>query len=82
MVVQERSSGESVTTAPEVSNWYVSRLGRLLKVRMILLADAVPATVMIEYLDGSRYTISINTWNRLGLISYALGEQIKECLDV
>jgi len=77
MAIQEKLSKQ-----PEVSNWYVSRLGRLLKVRMLLLAEGQPASVMIEYLDGSRYTISINTWNRLGLISYALGEQIKECLDV
>lgn len=72
MAIQER---------PVASNWYVSKIGKLMKVRMVLMDAGKPASVMVEYLDGTRHVVNMNLWSQLDLYLYPLGEDINRRLE-
>jgi hypothetical protein len=48
--------------------WYINRTGKLMKVRMVGYAGENMYSVLIEYPEGTRRSISIRDWQCLDLI--------------
>ncbi len=52
---------------PVVGAWYVNRNGKLMKVKLMVWHREEAVSVMIEYLDGNRQVLDVNTWYSLEL---------------
>ena len=52
---------------PVVGAWYVNRTGKLMKIKMMAYNNSDAECVMIEYLDGNRQIVNIDSWYCLEL---------------
>ena len=57
----------SIQQRPLVGNWYVNLTGQLIKVIAVGFADGRISKVVIEYINGKRQIVAIDTWNLLDL---------------
>lgn len=65
---------------PKPGYWYINRTGKLMKVKMVMLGQSGPEAVLIQYVEGSTLTISMNDWNSLDLVvpRYNQGQVVLE----
>ena len=54
---------------PKPNYWYINRIGKLIKVRMVLHGVEGIETVLIQYAEGTMHCISIDDWNCLDLVA-------------
>ncbi len=52
----------SLTEDPVVGNWYTTREGELLRVRLAVYRHEYLSALLLEYLDGHRQIIAIGDW--------------------
>lgn len=71
----------AVQEQPVASSWYVSKIGKLMKVRMVLMDAGEPTSVLVEYLDGTRHVVNMGLWDQLDLYLYPLGDDINQRLE-
>ncbi len=57
----------SLTDDPVVGNWYTTRDGALLRVRLAVYRHEYLSALLLEYLDGRRQIIAIDDWYCLEL---------------
>lgn len=66
-----RDIGDKVTMSiqqkPVIGTWYVNLTGQIMKVWAIGYEGDQIDRVVIEYLNGSRRVVDIESWNRLDL---------------
>lgn len=64
---------------PKPGYWYINRTGKLMKVKMVMHGTEGPSAVLIQYVEGTCQTISINDWCRLDLVvpQYDHGEAVR-----
>ncbi len=53
---------------PVVNNWYVNLTGQLFKVRVVAYAQNGLDKLIIEYINGSKQTVSRQEWDCLKLM--------------
>lgn len=53
---------------PKPGYWYINRTGKLMKVKMVMHNTEGPSAVLIQYIEGTSQTISINDWRCLDLV--------------
>ena len=54
---------------PKPNYWYINRIGKLMKVRMVLHGEDGIETVLIQYTEGTMHCISIDDWKCLDLVT-------------
>lgn len=65
---------------PRPGYWYINRTGKLMKVKMVMLGTSGVEAVLIQYVEGTTITISIDDWRCLDLVvpRYDQGEVVLE----
>jgi hypothetical protein len=61
---------------PVPGYWYINRTGKLMRVRFVTFGVNGMESVLIQYIEGSTQTISIDDWRCLDLVipRYDLGD--------
>ncbi len=57
----------AIKTKPLINHWYVNLTGQLIKVVAVGYHEGELSKVVIEYINGKRQIIGIDTWNLLDL---------------
>ena len=57
----------AIQQKPLISTWYVNLTGQLIKVLALGYSDGQLSRVVIEYINGKRQIIGIDTWYLLDL---------------
>lgn len=57
----------AIQQKPLISTWYVNLTGQLIKVLALSYSDGKLSRVVIEYINGKRQIIGIDTWYLLDL---------------
>ena len=65
---------------PRPGYWYINRTGKLIKVKMVMLGLEGIESVLIQYVEGTTHSISIDDWQCLDLVvpRYEQGDVILE----
>lgn len=65
---------------PRPGYWYINRTGKLMKVKMVVHGVKGIASVLIQYVEGTTHSISIDDWHCLDLVvpRYEPGDVILE----
>lgn len=53
---------------PKPGYWYINRTGKLIKVKMVMRGLGAIESVLLQYIEGSTYTISMDDWQCLDLV--------------
>lgn len=53
---------------PKPGYWYINRTGKLMKVKMVMLGLEGIESVLIQYVEGTTHSISIDDWQCLDLV--------------
>jgi len=65
---------------PRPGYWYISRTGKMMKVKMLRYGRDDIEWVLIQYVEGATHTISLSDWQCLDLVvpRYEQGHVILE----
>lgn len=74
----------AIKTKAIINNWYVNLTGQLIKVVALGYSEGQLSKVVIEYINGKRQIIGIDTWNLLDLEMhlYKAAKRVKEKQDL
>ena len=53
---------------PVPGYWYINRTGKLMRVRFVTFGESGIESVLIQYIEGSTQSISIDDWRCLDLV--------------
>lgn len=53
---------------PKPGYWYINRTGKLMKVKMVMHGLESIESVLIQYVEGTTHSISIDDWQCLDLV--------------
>lgn len=53
---------------PRPGYWYINRTGKLMKVKMVVYGTKGMESVLIQYVEGTMHSISMDDWQCLDLV--------------
>ena len=70
----------AVNQKPIIGTWYINLSGQFLRAWAVIYDHGQPSEVVIHYLNGMRFIVSLEDWYKLDLECYP--HQDEECSGV